>query len=594
MTHEIGSFKILEEIGSGGMGTVYRAVDTELERIVAIKILNSDLAQQPDLASRFRAEARAQAGLNHTNVATLYSLVIESNQAWMVMEFVDGETFEQMLMRRGMVRADEIIPLFKQALLGIGHAHRQGIVHRDLKPSNIMLNRSGVVKVMDFGIAKALGNHGMTRTGTRLGTACYMSPEQVLNHNVDVRSDVYSLGITLYEMLTGRVPFRSDSEYQIMTDHVGTPPPRPTQYCSDIPKGIENAMLKALEKDPSARFPTVGDFGAALESSEILADAPDGFSAMPDRASGLVVDVVPDIVTPENTGPTTPWPGSKHVLGLTMGACLVVLLAAAWAFDHKNEATRSESRALLPVIATSQTDWNINPESPSIQIASPSDSIDRSNHAGRDPRRKTAPQPTDMVPASAQADPSIVPQSHSAFESTVTEFVLPAGTPVMIRTNDAIDFHISRSGQKIAATLASPLLVNGRLLAAAGSNATLRVTNLEETGCIEGRSSITLQLVELTVAGQTYMVHSNAIEKQGSCRGVNKAGKTAAASAGGGLVGRLFRRGKSVVVGAVAGAGAEIDSKVLRRATLPSKTLLKFRLQIPMELTRESAEIASR
>ena len=156
--------------------------------------------------------------------------MVHRGTAIMVMEFVEGETFAQMIRRRGPIPEVEAIPLFRQALLGIGYAHRAGILHRDIKPSNLMLNKGGLVKVMDFGIAKVIGARGMTRTGTQLGTLAYMSPEQIQNRNVDIRSDVYELGITLYEMLTGHLPFESDSEFQIMQDHVYTPPPPPSKY----------------------------------------------------------------------------------------------------------------------------------------------------------------------------------------------------------------------------------------------------------------------------------------------------------------------------------------------------------------------------
>ena len=271
---EIASYRILEKLGQGGMGVVYKAVDTGLDRMVAMKVLNPDLSKNPELVERFRAEARAQANLNHTNLATLYAFMVHQGTAIMVMEFVEGETFAQIIRRRGPIPEVEAIPLFRQALLGIGYAHRAGILHRDIKPSNLMLNKNGLVKVMDFGIAKVIGARGMTRTGTQLGTLAYMSPEQIQNRNVDIRSDVYELGITLYEMLTGHLPFESDSEFQIMQDHVYTPPPPPSKYYPYINKGVEKVILKSIEKNSDARFQTVEQFGAALEHPDSLAYTP--------------------------------------------------------------------------------------------------------------------------------------------------------------------------------------------------------------------------------------------------------------------------------------------------------------------------------
>ena len=280
---EIGNYRILEKLGEGGMGVVYKAVDTSLDRVVAIKVLNGDLSRVPELVARFRSEAKAQANLNHTNLATLYAFLTVEGNSMMVMEFVDGETFAQMIHRRGPLPADGAVPMFRQALLGFGYAHRAGIIHRDIKPSNIMLNHQGIVKVMDFGIAKAVGERGLTRTGMQVGTCRYMSPEQVMNKNVDIRSDIYALGITLYEMLTANTPFQSDSEFQLMSDHVHTPPPPPTRFYPYIPKGIENAILKALSKNPDDRFQTVEQFGSALERPDDfgVAAAAAGFPAPP-------------------------------------------------------------------------------------------------------------------------------------------------------------------------------------------------------------------------------------------------------------------------------------------------------------------------
>lgn len=271
---QIGSYKILEKLGEGGMGVVYKAIDTGLDRAVAMKVLNTDLSKNPEIVERFRSEAKAQANLNHTNLATLYAFLTSEGTAFMVMEFVDGETFQQMIMRRGPIPEQEAIPLFRQALLGIGYAHRAGIIHRDIKPSNLMLNKSGIVKVMDFGIAKVMGTRGLTRTGTQMGTVAYMSPEQIQNRVVDIRSDIYELGVTLYQMLTGHLPFDSDSDFEIMQNHVRTPPPPPSRFYPYLRKEVENVVLKSLEKSPDNRFQTVEQFGAALERPESLVYTP--------------------------------------------------------------------------------------------------------------------------------------------------------------------------------------------------------------------------------------------------------------------------------------------------------------------------------
>lgn len=310
---EIASYRILEKLGEGGMGVVYKAVDTALDRMVAIKVLSSEFSRNPELVERFRAEARAQANLNHTNLATLYTFLVQDGNASMVMEFVDGETFEQMVSRRGQMSAQDAVPLFRQVLLGIGYAHRAGIIHRDIKPSNLMLNRSGIVKVMDFGIAKVIGARGLTRTGTLMGTRSYMSPEQVMDNPLDTRSDIYSLGVTLYQMLTAHVPFEGDSDFQIMSDHVNTPPPLLTRFCPSVPKGVENAVLKALEKYPEQRFQTVEEFGIALEH-------PDDFTYSKLGSISLPVVPIPAGTRVDTDPPYPVVPMAASITGPAAGA----------------------------------------------------------------------------------------------------------------------------------------------------------------------------------------------------------------------------------------------------------------------------------
>lgn len=262
--HTVGSYKITEKIGEGGMGAVFKGIDVMLDREVAIKMLRPELARQGQLAERFRSEAVTLARLNHPNIATLYSFLRQNDDYFMVMEYVRGETLEQLMRRQGPMNCETAVTLFCHALEGMEHAHAMNIIHRDIKPANMMLTERGSIKVMDFGIARVLGTDRMTRAGHLVGTIEYMPPEQVRGGETDARSDIYSLGILLYEMLTGRVPFTSPSEYELMRSQVEDAPPPPREFAPQTPVEIERSILRALAKNKDDRFQTAGEFRLAL------------------------------------------------------------------------------------------------------------------------------------------------------------------------------------------------------------------------------------------------------------------------------------------------------------------------------------------
>ena len=271
----IDHYRVLELVGRGAMGVVYKALDVNLERPVAIKVMSAEARDDPAFIERFSQEARLQAALNHPNVALLFDYFVHDGAPIAVMEFIDGESIEQLIRRRGAIPAREAIPLFKQALCGVAAAHRAGIVHRDLKPSNLMVTKDGIVKVMDFGIAKRQGVTGATKASTSIGSPFYMAPEQILGRAVDCRTDVYALGITLYELLSGHRPFnpRGKAEYLVLNAHVHDVPEPPTVYRYGIPQPIVDAVMRALAKDPDARFQSAEEFMCALPDFPVSAAA---------------------------------------------------------------------------------------------------------------------------------------------------------------------------------------------------------------------------------------------------------------------------------------------------------------------------------
>jgi len=274
-----GRYEVGELIGRGGMAEVHIGHDNRLGRTVAIKILRSDLARDPSFQARFRREAQAAASLNHPAIVAVYdtgedSLIdpatgAASHVPFIVMEYVEGHTVRDILQGGNAVPIEEAVEITQGVLAALDYSHRAGIVHRDIKPANVMLTPTGAVKVMDFGIARALADSAATMTQTQavIGTAQYLSPEQARGETVDARSDIYSTGCLLFELLTGRPPFQGDSPVSVAYQHVRENAPAPSSIASDVPEVLDRVTAKALAKDRDARYSSAAEFRADLDAA---------------------------------------------------------------------------------------------------------------------------------------------------------------------------------------------------------------------------------------------------------------------------------------------------------------------------------------
>jgi eukaryotic-like serine/threonine-protein kinase len=263
-----GRYRVIRRLGSGGMADVYCAEDSQLGRRVALKVLHRRFAEDQQFVERFRREASSAAGLQHPNIVGIFDRGEWDGTYYIAMEFVEGRTLKDIIRQKGPAPPEAAVDITLQVLRAARFAHKRGIVHRDIKPHNVLIDQDGRVRVTDFGIARA-GTSDMTETGSIMGTAQYLSPEQAQGRPVDARSDLYSIGIVLYELLTGQVPFDAESPVTVALKQVNETPVPPRQLVPEIPPALEAIVLRALEKDPARRFADADEFIAALEAGRV-------------------------------------------------------------------------------------------------------------------------------------------------------------------------------------------------------------------------------------------------------------------------------------------------------------------------------------
>ncbi len=390
----IGDYEVLALLGAGGMGRVYKVRNIISNREEAMKVLLPDFASDHDLAARLVAEIRTLAGLEHPNIAQLRTAFRDGDQFVMVMEFVEGTTLEKQA-THGHLSVDQVIDYSTQTLAALSYAHGKGVTHRDIKPANIMITDHGIVKLMDFGIAKGQSDMQLTRPGTTMGSVYYMSPEQVRGGQVDARSDIYSFGVTLYEMLTGRKPFQAETSYSVLNAQLNEAPTPPMTVNPSLPQALNNIVMRAMVKAPEGRFQTAEEFRVALKSLRephpAVAQpvptpmaAPQAAPTAPAQAAFAPVAAAPAAAS---TAPAK----SNRGLWIGLGAAAAVLAVIA-AF------------ALLPRVFPTHAGQNRTPASQdSQQPASTADASSATQPAATDGSAQTTPAAGSTPDAGAAA-----------------------------------------------------------------------------------------------------------------------------------------------------------------------------------------------
>lgn len=407
-----GDYEILGVLGAGGMGKVYKVRNVLSDRVEAMKVLLPNLTDQKDLVERFLREIKVLAGLSHPNIAGLSTALTIDNQLVMIMEYVEGTTLGSRV-ERGPISSGEAINYIDQVLAALSYAHQRQIIHRDIKPANMMLTPQGVVKLMDFGIARSGPDLGLTITGMTLGSLAYMSPEQVKCEAIDARSDLYSVGVSLYEMVTGQRPFKADSNFAIMQAHIKEVPRMPIEVKPDVPVGVNKIIVMAMEKDPAQRFQSADAFRNALQgvaaelgmaipaargatsATPVAAGSPTVRRSAPTVPATAVGGSLPSATShqPQPAGAAAIPPaagGGNRGLYITIGALVVVavLVAAGFGVPRWFGTRANDAAKTAPQVQT-----------------------DSSKAAPAAPAGAAVPVPAKQEPAAKPADPKKQPSA---------------------------------------------------------------------------------------------------------------------------------------------------------------------------------------
>ncbi|MFN7210643.1 MAG: serine/threonine-protein kinase, partial [Aggregatilineales bacterium] len=437
----LGKYQILERLGRGGMATVYRAYQLGMDRIVAVKVLHPQYTDDPSFVERFKREARSVGALRHPNIVQVIDFDVQDGEYYMVMEYIETESLKDHLQKRGALPVGEALSIARKLADALAYAHMHGMLHRDVKPANVLMGKNDEPILTDFGIAKLIDSTGLTASGAAVGTPAYMSPEAGRGDPVDERTDVYSLGVMLYEMLSGQLPFDADTPYAVILKHINEPPPPLRPRAPYLPESVERIVIKALEKDKARRYQSAAELrDALLKAEQELHKAEETLDLKPTPRARQAVA----LPAPKRNTPLPVLFGIAFLIGagllvstLSTGSPVGLLLAAFPSPTH----TPSETPTHTATFTSTPTD---TPTSTATFTSTPTDTP--TNTA----TFTSTPTDTPTNTATFTSTPTDTPTSTANFTST------PSDTPTALAVAAAPDY--TALSAKVRSLIASGFL----------------------------------------------------------------------------------------------------------------------------------------